>query len=56
MTCPEVALHVDDAAVPYVANTPAPVPLHWQNAVKEQLDNDVAMGVLEKVPIGEPSR
>ena len=56
MTGPEVALHVDDTAVPYAANTPAPVPLHWQNAVKEQLDNDVAMGVLEKVPIGEPSK
>ena len=31
------------------------VPLHWQDDVEQQLSNDVALGVLEKVPIGEPS-
>ena len=47
MTGPEISLHVADDAVPYACHTPAPVPLHWQDAVKSQLDNDVAMGVLE---------
>lgn len=56
MTGPEVTLHIDDDAVPYAAHTPAPVPLHWQDAVKEQLDNDVAMGVPEKVQIEVPSQ
>jgi len=54
MTGPKIYLHVDDNATPYAVHTPAPVPLHWQEAVK-QLDDDVAMSVLEKVPIGEPS-
>ena len=56
MTGPEVAVHVGDGAVPYTAYTPAPVPLYWQDAVKEQLDNDAAMGVLETVSFGEPSQ
>ena len=36
--------------------TPATVPLQWQEKVKSDLDRDVAMGVLEKVPYGEPTR
>ena len=45
-----MALHVDTRARPVAAHKPAPVPLHWQREVKECLDNDVAMGVLEKEP------
>ena len=55
MTGPEIRLHVDPNAEPVAAHTPAPVPLHWQDEVKLQIDNDVSLGVLEKVPIGEPS-
>ena len=55
MTGPAISLHVDPAAKPYAVHTPIPVPLHWLDAVKEQLDADVAMGVVEKVPFGEPS-
>ena len=29
-------------------------PLHWQADVKADLDRDVALGVLEPVPVGEP--
>ena len=29
--------------------------MHWQAAVKKQLDNDVKMGVLAKVPLGMPT-
>lgn len=52
---PAISLHIDDNATPYAAHTPAPIPLHWQDAVEEQLGADDAMGVLEKVPFGEPS-
>ena len=52
---PPMALHVDTQARPVAAHKPAPVPLHWQREVKEGLDNDVAMGVLEKVEVGEPT-
>jgi len=52
---PAISLHVDPNATPHAVHTPIPVPIHWQDVVKEQLDSDVAMGVIEKVPIGEPS-
>jgi len=55
MSGPSIRLHVDPAAKPSAVHTPAAVPLHWHDAVKDQLDADVAMGVIEKVPLGEPS-
>ena len=30
------------------------MPVHWENTVKEHLDRDVRLGVLEKVPVGTP--
>ena len=52
---PPMALHVDTQARPVAAHKTAPVSLHWQREVKEGLDNDVAMGVLKKVEVGEPT-
>ena len=39
---------------PYCTSYTVPVPLHWQDQVKAGLDQDVKLGVLEQVPIGEP--
>ena len=39
---------------PISPSLPYPVPLHWQDAVKADLDRDVHLGVLEQVPIGNP--
>ena len=36
-------------------HTPAPVPLHWQEKVRENLRRNEALGILEKVPRGEPT-
>jgi len=55
MTGPAIRLHVDPDAVLSAVHSPAPVPLHGQEDVKKQLDDDASLGVLEKVPIGEPS-
>ena len=45
---------VDPNAEPVAIHTPVPVPLHWQEEVKRGLDQDVNLGVIEPVPIGEP--
>lgn len=55
MTGPAMSLHVNPEAAPRSVHTPLPVPIDWQEAVKKQLDDDVNLGVLEKVPFGEPS-
>ena len=36
---------------PSAIHVPAPVPIHYQTEVKKGLDRDVALGVLEKVPV-----
>jgi hypothetical protein len=55
MDGPPVAFHVEKDAKPVQLTTPAPVPLHWQEKVKQDLDRDVNLGVLERVPYGEPT-
>ena len=48
-------LFADREAKPVAFHKPFAIPLHWQAAVKQQLDNDVKMGVLGKVPLGTPT-
>ena len=52
MTGPYIRLHVDPEAKPVAVTKPASVPLHWQKEVKRQLDEDEALGIIEKVPYG----
>ncbi len=63
-TCPHQALplmattplrlRVDPDAQPVAHHTPLPVPVHWEDEVKAGLDQDVRLGVIEPVPIGDP--
>ena len=52
---PPVEIHVDPATRPKACHTPAPVPLHWQQGVYEDLLRDEALGIIECVPYGEPT-
>jgi len=54
MDVPPLRLMVDPKAKPVAYHKPIPVPLHWQDQIKDGIDQDVALGVLEPVPIGEP--
>jgi len=54
MAGPPMKLMVDPNATPVAHHTPVPVPLHWQEAVKAGLDQDIRLGVLEPVPVGDP--
>ena len=49
-----MSLMVDPKAEPVAHHTPVPVPLHLQDQVKAGLDQDVALGVIEPVPVREP--
>ena len=55
MEGPPVKFHNDPNANPIKLNKPAPVPLHWQKQVLEELNRDIALGVLERVPYGQPT-
>lgn len=47
-------LMVGPQVKPVAYHTPVSVPLHWQDKVKSGLDQNVKLGVLDPVPIGEP--
>ena len=42
-------------ATPSAVHTPAQIPIHWRDTIKEQLDADVALRVIEKVPPNTPT-
>ena len=52
MTGEPVKLHLKENVTPYAAHTPIPVPHHWKQKVKEDIDRDVRLGIIEKVPQG----
>ena len=54
MEGPPVEIHVDPDVTPKACHTPATIPLHWQQRVHEDLLRDEALGVIERVPYGEP--
>ena len=55
MEGPPIKIHVSPNAKPVCFKTPAPVFLHWQKQVKDELFRDVALDTLERVPHGEPT-
>ena len=54
MAGPPLSIHVSDDAIPRVCHTPAQIPLHWQERVYADIKRDESLGILEKVPYGEP--
>jgi len=54
MTGVPMDIHFKEDATPHAVHTPIPVPLHWRYRVKEDLDRDVRLGIIEKVPQGTP--
>ena len=52
---PPMRLFMDKDAKPVAVHTPAPIPVHWASQVKAGLDRDIRLGVLERVPVNEPT-
>ena len=55
MAGPPIEIHVEPSAKPIAFHTPASIPLHWQQKVHEDILRDEALGILERVPHGEPT-
>ena len=54
MEGPPIEVHIDRSAKPRACHTPASIPLHWQELVHKDLLRDETLGVIEKVPYGQP--
>ena len=55
MAGPPLRLNMDPEALPVAVHKSASVPIHWRDQVKADLDRDVRLGVLEKVPGNTPT-
>lgn len=55
MKGPPVEIHLDPSATPRAYHTAVPIPLHWKEQVYNDLVRDESLGVIERVPYGEPS-
>ena len=49
-----VHIHLKPDVVPQAQHVPIPVPYHWKDRVKQDLDADVARQIICPVPVGEP--
>ena len=47
-------IHLKEDNTPHANHTPIPVPYHWKEEVKNDLDRDVERGIIKPVPIGTP--
>ena len=55
MTGPPFKFVIKPDAVPHAIHNPATIPVHWVEEVQKQLARDVELGILEKVPLNEPT-
>lgn len=55
MEGPPMKFHIDPSATPVSRRKPLPVALHWQEQVEQELLRDIELGILERVPHGEPT-
>ena len=47
-------IFLKEDAVPLAVHRPSPIPAHWQEKVKEDIERDIRLGVLERVPLSTP--
>ena len=52
MTGAPVNIKFKEDVMPYAVHAPIPIPHHWKQKVKEDIDRDVRLGILEPVPQG----
>ena len=52
---PPLRIHVKEGTDPVAIRRPSTIPAHWVNQVKEKLERDIALGVLERVLSNTPT-
>ena len=52
MSGPKQRIHLKPNATPHACHTAIPIPHHWKQKVKEQLDQDEELGIIRKAPVG----
>ena len=52
---PPLRIHVKDDIKPTAIHKPSTIPAHWVDQVKADLEQDIQLGVLERVPSNTPT-
>ena len=47
-----VSIHFKADVTPYAVHTPIPIPHHWKERVKADIDRDTRLGIIEPIPQG----
>ena len=55
MSCEPAHIHLKEDAVPHAIHTPIPIPVHWKEQAKADIERDIADGIIEPVPVGDPT-
>ena len=51
---PPLTLHINPEVTPVAVTKASPVPIHWVDKVRADLERDIALGVIEQVPVNTP--
>ena len=51
---PPVQLLIEEGVTPVAITKASPIPINWLSKIKAELDKDVRLGVIEKVPDNTP--
>ena len=52
---PPLRIHLKKDAEPVAIHRPATIPAHWVEQVRQEVEQDIALGVLERVPSNTPT-
>ena len=52
---PPLRIHLKEDVDPVAIHRPATIPAHWADQVRKDLEQDIALGVLERVPANTPT-
>ena len=55
ITGPPLKIFLKKGAVPQAVHKAVPVPIHWREEVRQELERDCALGILEKVEVNTPA-
>ena len=52
---PPLRIHLKDNATPVAVNRPSTISAHWIDDVRKELERDIDLGVIERVPSNTPT-
>ena len=52
---PPLRIHIKPGSDPVAIRKPATIPVHWVDQVRKEIEQDIALGVLERVPSNTPT-